>query len=242
MQAGKKLGFIEFPFNLDDEELVPGPFIVAAQDAHGNGISLKTAMLQAATTFFDTNLLSPYPDYTNPALDEYASRIKFFEQAFEWNIMSYYFYPFYTARSANWQEMYQIDNDDPIFRSFLQSGMARVILSVTPGFEEAVLYFMETGLTWNGGQVPTPGTKMYRDIVADLQMPLGTIEETWETRLPTSLTIIQAGTMGLNVEQALPCDDDCGDYSEEYENPFSHETTKKLQGQINTPPVNTPDN
>ena len=38
----------------------------------------------------------------------------------------------------------------------------------------------------------------------------GEVEGTWETRLPTSLTVIQAGSIGLNV-QGLPCNSDCED-------------------------------
>ena len=42
-------------------------------------------------------------------------------------------------------------------RSFLQVGMARVIVTVKPGFEDAVQLFIETGLIWNGGEVPVIG-------------------------------------------------------------------------------------
>ena len=53
---------------------------------------------------------------------------------------------------------------------------------------------------------------MFVSIVKELQEPEGTVEETWKSRVPTSLTIIQAGALGLEVVQALPCDDDCKDY------------------------------
>lgn len=146
------------------------------------------------------------------ALDAYAGDVKFLEQAFEWNLMSYNFYPFYWANKDKWAGLYNPDEmNDPIFRAFLQSGMARVILTVTPGFEEAVNWFMATKQVWNGGQVPTIDDPLFVSIVKELSETTGEIEETWETRVPTSLTIIQAGTMGLNVVNALPCDDDCED-------------------------------
>jgi len=151
------------------------------------------------------------PKYSNPALDEYAAKVKFFEQAFEWDIMSYNFYPFYWAKKEKWGELYQIQNDDPLFKAFLQSGMARVIITVRPGFEEMVNWYIATGQIWNGGQVPTPGDEEFVSIVDELKNPESEVEETWETRVPTSLTVIQAGAIGLNVE-GLPCNDECDDW------------------------------
>ena len=150
-------------------------------------------------------------DYNSRALETYAAKVKFFEQAFEWNLMSYYFYPFYWANKANWETLYNInDIDDPTFRAFLQSGMARVILTVRPGFEEAVNWYMATGQVWNGGQVPTMDDELFVSIIEELRNQEGEVEETWESRVPTSLTVIQAGSIGLNV-QGLPCNTECAD-------------------------------
>lgn len=143
----------------------------------------------------------------NASMDQYASMVKFIEQAFEWEIMSYKFYPFYWGNRAEWQQNYQQEVDDPIFRSFLQSGMARAIVSIRPGFEEAVMYFMATGQIWNGGKVPAIGDDLYLSIVEELKNPTYYIDETWETRVPTTLTVIQSGSVGLEAN-GLPCD--CG--------------------------------
>lgn len=137
-------------------------------------------------------------------MDKYAALVKFFEQAFEWDLMDYRFYPFYWANREKWSSMYGIDNDDALFRSFLQSGMARTILTVRPGFEEAVMYYMATGQVWNGGEVPVLGDDLYLSIIDELSMPEYVLEETWETRVPSSLTLIQAKTIALNAE-GLPC-------------------------------------
>ncbi|MDH7447685.1 hypothetical protein [Aquimarina sp. 2201CG14-23] len=152
------------------------------------------------------------PDYTNDRLDAYAAKVKFFEQAFEWDIMSYQFYPFYWAAKSKWSGKYIVENNDPLFKAFLQSGMARAIVTVRPGFEEMVNWYLATGQIWNGGQVPTIDDEEFVSIVEELQNPESTVEETWETRVPTSLTVIQAGSIGLNVE-GLPCDSDCEDWS-----------------------------
>lgn len=164
--------------------------------------------------------------YDDKYLETYAARVKFLEQAFEWDIMSYNFYPFYWAEKDKWNDLYNItDIDDATHKAFLQSGMARVIVTVRPGFEEAVNWYMATGQVWNGGQVPTVDDPLFLSIVDELRVTTGEIEETWETRVPTSLTIIQAGEIGLEVDKALPCCEDRGD------NPFgfSEEKSKFIE-------------
>ena len=144
----------------------------------------------------------------NQTFNNYSGFVKFMEQAFEWDIISYNFYPFYWAHKDTWKEKYQFDESaDPVFRSFIQSGMARVMVTVRPGFEEAVLHFMNTGAIWNGGHVPSLGDKLYMSITDELKQPAGEKQgKAWLTRVPTSLTILQAGSAGLIVEKALPCD------------------------------------
>jgi hypothetical protein len=138
-------------------------------------------------------------------LDKYTALAKLIEQAFEWEIMDYTFYPYYWANRQKWQEMYMSESMDPLFRSFLQAGMARVIATVRPGFENAVQLFIETGLIWNGGEVPVIGDPMYMSIVDEMRKPLGTPQgKYWISKLPTTLTILQDKSTGLAVDQALP--------------------------------------
>lgn len=138
-------------------------------------------------------------------LDKYAALAKFMEQAFEWEIMDYTFYPYYWANRKEWANMYVSESVDPLFRSFLQSGMARVMVTVRPGFEAAVQFFLETGLIWNGGEVPVIGDPMYMSIVDEMRAPVGVPQgKYWITKLPTTLTILQDKSTGLPVEEPLP--------------------------------------
>ncbi|NJM78989.1 MAG: hypothetical protein HC854_03990 [Flavobacterium sp.] len=167
-------------------------------------------------------------------LDDYAAFAKFIEQAFEWDIMSYNFYPYYWGKRDNWASLYQYDNNDPLFRSFMQSGMARVIVTVRPGFEEAVNYYMQTGQIWNGGEVPVIEDELFLSIVDELQQPVGKKEgKAWPTRIPTSLTILQADSIGLKVTKALPYDSDLSDFEnpDEVPQPTGFEVTGS---QLNT--------
>jgi hypothetical protein len=138
-------------------------------------------------------------------LDKYTALAKFMEQAFEWEIMDYTFYPYYWANRKSWQEFYLSESLDPLFRSFLQAGMARIIVTVKPGFENAVQFFLETGIIWNGGEVPVIGDPMYMSIVDEMRQPTGEPQgKYWITRVPTTLTILQDKSTGLPVDQPLP--------------------------------------
>lgn len=159
----------------------------------------------ATETFTNTDIL------VNHELDQYAAFIKFMEQAFEWEIMSYNFYPYYWGERKSWADLYQFDDNDPIFRAFVQSGMARVIVTVRPGFEEAVRHFMATGQIWNGGEVPVIDDELFLSLVDEMRSPKATKEgEPWREKIPTSLTILQADSIGLKVEKALPCNCESG--------------------------------
>ena len=149
-------------------------------------------------------------------MDDYGSFAKFMEQAFDWNLMSYNFYPYYWANRDEWKDLYQFESNDAVFRSFMQSGMARVIVTVKPGFEDAVMHYMAFGQIWNGGQMPVLGNPLYLSIVDELKEQEYTVEETWTTTLPTNLIALQKS--GVSVDATgLPTLDTC-----------ETQTTKKL--------------
>ncbi|WP_051884928.1 hypothetical protein [Chryseobacterium luteum] len=145
-------------------------------------------------------------------MDDYTSFAKFMEQAFEWNLMSYNFYPFYWGNREEWKDLYQYDSNDPIYRSFMQAGMARVVVTVKPGFEDAVMHYMAFKQIWNGGQMPVLGNPLYISIVEELKEQEYVVEETWETVLPTSLIAIQEKGVAVAGE-GLPCSNDCVEHT-----------------------------
>jgi hypothetical protein len=133
--------------------------------------------------------------------------IKFIEDAFDWDIMAYLFYPYYWAEKNEWPTLIkETSSADYIFQSFVQSGMARVTLPVRPGYEKAVLYFLDTGVVLdNKDLLPGDDNDVYQDIVQTLTLEKPVqVGESWHTRMPTALTIIQsnAGPYDYN---GLPC-------------------------------------
>ena len=140
-------------------------------------------------------------------LDSYSSHVKFFEQAFDWQLMSSLFYPYYWAKKCDWKALFQSnDGNDHVFRAFLRSGMGRVIVPVREGFEDAVTYFMETGEIWNGiGLAISTDDELYLSIMDETTLIEGNVEgEEWETVVPSTLTIVQARSALLD-DEGLPC-------------------------------------
>lgn len=172
---------------------------------HTNPNSVKKFGLKmyndnASFTNFQVNL--------DKKMDDYGSFTKFMEQAFEWNLMSYNFYPYYWANKDEWKDLYQFESNDAIFRSFMQAGMARVIVTVKPGFEEAVMHYLATGQIWLGGQMPVLGNPLYLSIVDELKEQEYVVEETWTTTLPTQLIALQKSGVAVDAE-GLPQLDTC---------------------------------
>ncbi|RKE78606.1 hypothetical protein [Chryseobacterium sp. AG363] len=162
---------------------------------HGYGLSGLTQ--GSSFTDYETKL--------SKDLDKYSAFVKFMEQAFEWENLSYYLYPYYWGNKHNWSDLYKAENTDPVFTAFLQSGMARVVVTVRPGFEGAVQFYLATGKIWNGGEVPVIGDDLYLSIVDEMKQPKGKKHgKAWITRLPTTLNILQAESIGLKVAHALP--------------------------------------
>lgn len=158
--------------------------------------------------FYSTNSCNIPQVLQNDQWAEYASKVKFFEQAFDWGEMGYLFYPYYWADQCDWVDLLQTqDAGDPIFESFLQSGMARAVIPVRKGFEEAVNYYMETGDVWNGGgMVVDTSDDLYLSIDEELMEVEGVVERSWMSRVPTSLTIVQGSSVYLE-DESLPCCD-----------------------------------
>ncbi len=91
-----------------------------------------------------------YPEIDFAEAKAEGPYIQFFEQAFEWNNVTYVFYPYFWSKKEEWLTLAQIDDTDPLFARFLQAGAARVQLPVRLGFEKSILHYLELGEIWNG--------------------------------------------------------------------------------------------
>lgn len=137
----------------------------------------------------------PNIDFTKSDLE--GPYIRFFEEAFEWENVTYVFYPYFWAKRDTWLERFNYDDVDPLFNNFLQAGEARVVAPVRPGFELAIAYFLATGQIWDGGTLPVIGDPLYVSIIDELraaldapgdEVPQG---DPWEVRIATNLVLLR---------------------------------------------------
>lgn len=139
----------------------------------------------------------PAPAVKSPTFEADGATLRFFEQAFEWETLSYTLYPYFWGRAAGWREALGRTEEDPLFESFLRAGAARVVFAVRPGFEKDVFYYLWKREVWGGGELPDVGDPRYLPIVDELRAQSGAPGDevahgpTWELRLPTSFVALR---------------------------------------------------
>jgi hypothetical protein len=127
-----------------------------------------------------------------------GSYLKFVEQCFEWDQLTYVYYPYFWARKQDWLARSVAADVDPLFEAFLKAGAARVLVPVRPTWEASLIYFLETSEIWNGGEAPTIDDPQWVSIVDEMQAaqdvpvddatPYG---DPWEYTIPTTLVMLQ---------------------------------------------------
>jgi hypothetical protein len=70
--------------------------------------------------------------------------IRFYEQAFEWPQMAYVFYGYQWATPELQPLLRAAEDPDATHEAFLGAGAARVLVSITPGYEGKVINFLES--------------------------------------------------------------------------------------------------
>jgi hypothetical protein len=145
---------------------------------------------QTATTITDHPSFNPLEALAKGA---YA---RFFEEAFDWPNMIYEFLPYFWAQAKTWDLRLIANDADPLHAAFLRAGAARLRFAVTPGFERAVLHFLETGNIPYGNTSHEPAVTFPRHVGFLAEIDARRAEETeteipvdepWEIRLPTTL-------------------------------------------------------
>jgi hypothetical protein len=123
---------------------------------------------------------------------------QFFEQAFEWENITYLFYPYMWARFNQWITKINTYDEDPLFTKFLQAGSVRVLVPVHPGYNDAIMYFLENnGAIWGGGDPPRLNDPLFISLADELReqtddLANATAEgDPWQVVLPTTLVYLQ---------------------------------------------------
>jgi hypothetical protein len=162
--------------------------------------------------FSDFNAMTDPADKPkkHPEVDVYEALqegpiVQFFEQAFEWEQMTYLLYPYFWGRKTNWVDLMHESDPDPLFMQFLTAGAARVVVPVPIAYADSVQYMLQSkdpdlrNRVWRGGERPTLSdpNNLYISITEELRnqtddlagaKPEGT---PWEFTLPTTLVWLQ---------------------------------------------------
>lgn len=124
--------------------------------------------------------------------------VRFFEQAFEWEHLTWITYPYFWGRKAQWEARVAYEDPDPVFNQFLKAGYCRVVVPARLGFEGAIDHFRLTGDVWTGGPLPTISDPLYLPIAEEIaqrldrpgeELPQG---DPWKVRIPTTLVHLRA--------------------------------------------------
>ena len=160
---------------------------------------------KVATVGFTENYQTvPYPLTDLPAARGKGRYIQFLEQAFEWNRLGWVCYPYFWSTTPKWMElMGRLDDADPNFTAFLRAGAVKVLVAVSPAYDDAALHFLATREPWEGGPAPVIGDPLYLPMFEELHeqqddlyggVPDG---EPWEFTLPTSLVYLDGSATPL---------------------------------------------
>ena len=123
--------------------------------------------------------------------------IQFFEQAFEWENITYLFYPYFWGRKDEWIHKSTTYDIDPLFTKFLQAGSARVVIPVHPAYNDAILYYLATGAIWQGGDAPKLNDPLFISIHEELKNQIDDLAsatpegDPCDVILPTTLVYLQ---------------------------------------------------
>ncbi len=137
-----------------------------------------------------------------------APEIQFIEQAFEWENMTYVLYPYFWTDKDQWNQLADLNSEDPDFARFLRAGSARVIVPARPGFEWQSWLYVYAGIMWGGGPAPGPEDHGYLSVAAEIEAQQkaprdGVRGESWPVRLPTTLVWLDNANSTLPIEKAV---------------------------------------
>jgi hypothetical protein len=152
LKAGYEAMTRKLALDMQQEALSRGLIELEAQRAESENRRIERAELQKwaikamrlkPQNFNAVEQVGDVQEVSPLEADLQAPIVRFFEDAFEWDHMSYFLYPYHWARRESWAMRNSADAVDATFKAFLEAGAARVIVPVTPGYEAKVQSFLD---------------------------------------------------------------------------------------------------
>jgi hypothetical protein len=123
----------------------------------------------------------------------YADVIQFLEQSFEWDQMTFTFFPYYWGAKNGWRDRVLLDDVDDLFAQFLRAGAVQVSFPIRPNYEAGVLHWLDTDELWNEGDPPPLVSEKYLPLLEEMrnaaQFPAEgvAVGDPYPVRVPTTL-------------------------------------------------------
>jgi len=116
-----------------------------------------------------------YPTFYRKASHEATKRWYFFDRAFDWNLSEFIFFDYFRNPICKWEDTFDPDEPNFLFKAFKRAGYARLQLPVAPGMEGDVLAYLKDGTFWNGDGLPSgdEGDERFMSVVAELKHSKG---------------------------------------------------------------------
>jgi hypothetical protein len=145
-----------------------------------------------------------YPEINRKAASEETWEWYFWERAFDWKLMSFVFFDYFWNRMCDWPEKFQPGHDDFMFNAFLRSGMARIMVPVSPGMEADIIFYLNTGQKWGlGGQPPVnPSDPRWVSVVEELKHQRDCYQNDREGTITPSIDAASSNTLGVIVMES----------------------------------------
>jgi hypothetical protein len=182
----------------------------------GSAIDLPDGIWQNVNAPVPAN----YPTILRANAIASASKVEFFEHAFDWRNVAYELHPYFWGREGTWLDRNALQSADPLLERFLKAGAATVTVPVQPSFTEAVLWYQLTGDIWDGGPIPElestgdPDAALYNSFLSELEDEEDVVDvdaevvidpddpDAWMVRVPTTLVWLQPGPELPDLEPA----------------------------------------
>ncbi len=111
-----------------------------------------------------------YPEMNIREAEQEGKFIQFFEQAFNWNLMTYIFYPYFWGKKCTWADKLKEESNDLIFEKFLAAGSCRALVPIRDGYFDYVSWFLASGEIWgSNGTPPLPNDPHYVSLAQEIK-------------------------------------------------------------------------
>lgn len=140
-----------------------------------------------------------YPIIDRAATNDLQVALDFLNNVFDFSKMTYQFLPPYLGGREHRMAAFQ-NSPTGLLGEFVRAGAVEILLPVRQSYEEALLYFLQTGLILKGTDIPLPSERhmieLYEEIVEARALETATepvLVNSWFQNFPTEHVLLQEG-------------------------------------------------